>query len=86
MAKTVNLYEAKTNLSRLVEQAAAGEEIVIAKAGKPRAKLVAVPQVKLPRKPGGSEGKIWIAPDFDETPLDIIEAFEGKYSGDDERQ
>jgi prevent-host-death family protein len=40
MTETVNLYDAKTNLSKLVDRAAAGEEIVIAKAGKPKAKLV----------------------------------------------
>ncbi len=80
MATTVNIYEAKTNLSSLVERAANGEEIVIAKAGKPKVKLVPVePRRKLRRVPGGDEGKIWIAPDFDDPlPDDILDAFEGK--------
>jgi len=68
MAKSTNsLYEAKTQLSALVERAAAGEEIVITKHGKPMAKLVAYRPKKAPkRKPGGWEGKIWMAPDFTE--------------------
>lgn len=61
-----NIHEAKTHLSRLVERAAAGEEIIIAKAGKPIARLVAIEKPKPPkRKPGGWKGKVWISPDFD---------------------
>jgi prevent-host-death family protein len=56
-----NLYEAKLNLSRLVDRAAAGEEIVIAKNGKPMVKLVPLPP-KPKRVPGGWEGKVWEAP------------------------
>ncbi|MBM3532989.1 MAG: type II toxin-antitoxin system Phd/YefM family antitoxin [Alphaproteobacteria bacterium] len=80
MSAKVNLYEAKTKLSSLVDRAAAGEEIVIAKGGKPKARLVALEQPKKPlRVPGGDKGKIWIAPDFDDPlPDDILEAFEGK--------
>ena len=64
MGKTVNLYEAKSQLSSLVEEAARGREIVIAKAGVPRARLVPLrPRVR--RRPGGSKGGIWISPDFD---------------------
>jgi len=65
MTKTVNLYEAKTQLSLLVEQAAAGEEIIIAKAGKPMARLVSLTAAMHPRTPGGWEGKVWLAEDFD---------------------
>jgi len=63
----VNLYEAKTQLSSLVERAAKGEEIVIAKAGKPMAKLVSVPlEPQLPRKFGQNLlGITYIADDFD---------------------
>jgi len=70
----VNLYEAKTNLSQLVERAAAGEEIVIAKAGKPRARLV--PLAPAPkRRPGRARGRIRISPDFDAPlPSDIAAA------------
>lgn len=75
----VNLYEAKTSLSALVERAAAGEEIVIAKAGKPKAKLVPLSGVAEPRRPGGWEGKVWVADDFDEAlPVEILAGFGGK--------
>ncbi len=64
---TYNVYEAKTHLSDLIERAAAGEEIIIAKAGKAKVKLVPVAGPKVVREPGGSEGKIhygrgWDAP------------------------
>jgi prevent-host-death family protein len=64
--KQVNMHEAKTQLSRLVDDALAGEEVVIAKAGRPVAKLVAYEPPREPRKPGGWEGKVWISPDFDD--------------------
>jgi prevent-host-death family protein len=71
-----NLYDAKTSLSRLVDRAAAGEEIIIAKAGTPRAKLVPVRASRRPRKPGGWEGRVRIAKDFDAPlPKAIREAF-----------
>jgi prevent-host-death family protein len=68
MANTqVNLYEAKTQLSSLVERAALGEEIIIAKAGKPLAKLVSIAfEHKSPRTPGGNFlGVTYLADDFD---------------------
>jgi prevent-host-death family protein len=78
MAKTLNLYEAKTRLSQLVEEAAAGEEIVIAKAGVPRARLVPLRRKKRPRRPGRTRGKIWISKDFDAPlPPDLLAAFLG---------
>lgn len=77
MPKTVNMHEAKTHLSRLVKEAAAGEEIVIAKAGEPVAKLVAY-KAGGNRVPGAWKGKVWIAPDFDELPPDLLAAFEGE--------
>jgi prevent-host-death family protein len=74
-----NIHEAKTHLSRLVERAAAGEEIVIGKAGKPMAKLVPFKAPRPKRRPGAWKGKVWIAPNFDELPPEIYEAFnEGK--------
>ena len=78
MAKILNLYEAKSRLSSLVEEAAAGREIVIAKFGVPRARLMPLkPRVR--RRPGGSKGKIWIARDFDAPlPDEILDAFEAK--------
>ncbi len=79
--KTVNLYDAKTHLSRLVERAAAGEEIVIAKAGRPRAKLVPFLSDDRPREPGIWKGQVRIADDFDEPlPEDIQAPFEGRGS------
>ncbi len=78
MTKTVNLYEAKTKLSELVERAAKGEEIVIAKAGKPRAKLVPVPVQKGMRPAGLWKGKIAIPENFDDPlPEEVLKAFEG---------
>jgi prevent-host-death family protein len=74
----VNLYEAKTRLSALVEQAAAGAEIIIAKAGKPLAKLVPLGPSRR-RKPGSAKGKIWIGADFDDPlPEPIAGAFNGR--------
>ena len=73
----INVYEAKTHLSKLLERVAEGEELVLGKAGKPMARLVPFREVRQPRKPGRLAGKMWIAPDFDETPEDIIAAFEG---------
>ncbi len=80
MSETVyNLYEAKSSLSRLVDRAAAGEEIIIAKAGKPLAKLTAVSRPARRRKPGGWKGRIFIAKDFDAPlPEEIQSAFEGR--------
>jgi prevent-host-death family protein len=77
MTETVNLYEAKTHLSRLVDRAAQGEEIVIAKAGKPKAKLVPFHQAAVPREPGNLLGITFIAEDFDEPlPPEVRSAFE----------
>jgi len=71
----INVHEAKTNLSKLLERVASGEEIIIAKAGKPVAKLVPYKKLTEPRVPGGWEGQVWIAEDFDELPEDIAAAF-----------
>ena len=76
--KTVNIQEAKTQLSRLLEEAARGEEIIIAKAGRPYVRLVPCLPERAPRILGGWEGRIRISPDFDQTPEDMIAAFEGR--------
>jgi prevent-host-death family protein len=79
MAKMVNIYDAKTQLSALVERAAAGEEIVIAKAGEPRARLVPLPRPSKPRKPAGALRLTHLADDFDAPlPKDLQRAFEGR--------
>jgi prevent-host-death family protein len=76
--RQVNIHEAKTHLSRLVEEAARGDEIIIAKAGKPVARLVAVDGDTAPRHPGLLKGKIWIADDFDAAlPEDVLQSFSG---------
>lgn len=76
MAKPINLYEAKTHLSELVERAAEGEEIVIAKAGKPMARLVSLPRGKGRRSAAFGRnlmGVTYVAPDFeDDIPLDLL--------------
>ena len=77
MTQFVNIHEAKTHLSRLVERAAAGEEIVVAKAGRPMAKLVPYEVRKEPRQLGGWEGRVWIADDFDDEDEEITRMFEG---------
>ena len=74
--KTVNLYEAKTHLSKLIEEASAGDEIIIAKAGKPKVRLVPAEEQRRKRQPGGWEGRVEIAEDFDdELPADILAGF-----------
>jgi prevent-host-death family protein len=78
VSSTVNMHEAKTTLSRLVERALAGEEVVIAKDGKPLVKLVPIRVPEAPRQPGRLRGRLRMAPDFDRTPEDVIDAFEGK--------
>jgi prevent-host-death family protein len=84
MTETVNLYDAKTNLSKLVERAASGEEIIIAKAGKPKARLVPYHAPRKKRVFGQNLlGITYIADDFDgPLPPEIQKYFDGE--GDDE--
>ena len=77
MATTVNVHEAKTPLSRLLEAVEAGEDVVIARAGKPIARLVPVGVRTEPRTPGSWRGRVVIADDFDDTPAELIAAFSG---------
>lgn len=77
--RVYNLYEAKTALSALVDRAAAGEDIIIAKAGVAKVKLVAVRPAGRKRKPGGWEGRVRISEDFDAPlPDELRQAFEGR--------
>lgn len=79
MAQLINLYEAKTNLSQLVDRAAAGEEIVIAKAGRPLARLVPLKARTEARLPGLLKGRIVIGPNFDgPLPNEVAKAFRGE--------
>lgn len=79
--KTVNIHEAKTHLSRLIEAALRGESVVIAKAGKPLVKVVPFdqPAPVAPRRLGFLKGAFTIPPDFDEMGrADIARLFEGR--------
>lgn len=75
---TVNIHEAKTQLSRLLRLVANGEEIIIAKAGEPVAKLVPWQARIERRQPGFWRGQGWIADDFDELPEELAAAFRGE--------
>lgn len=77
MSEQVNVYEAKTRLSQLLEKAAAGDEVVIARNGKPMARLVPFQRGSRTSTFGALRGQIWMAPDFDETPEEILEDFYG---------
>jgi prevent-host-death family protein len=70
-----NISEAKAELSALIEAVQNGNEVIIAKAGKPVARLVAMRGPTRPRTPGSMAGEIWMAPDFDNLPDDMGEAF-----------
>jgi prevent-host-death family protein len=72
---SLSLYTAKTQLSALVDRAAAGEEIVISKYGRPRARLVALAK-RTHRRPGRAKGKMWVAASFDAPlPKRVLAAF-----------
>ena len=79
-----NIHNAKTNLSKLIERAEAGEEVIIARDGKPVVRLAPVaPQVVVARRPdgfpawmGSMRDEIWVAPDFDDYDADIARTFE----------
>ena len=74
----VNVYEAKTNLSKLLNRVEQGEEIVLARGGRPVARLVAYRSRRAPRVPGRLAGQIDMAADFAETPEWLIDAFEAE--------
>jgi prevent-host-death family protein len=76
--QVINIHDAKTQFSKLVEAVSRGDEIVIARAGKPAARLVPIYAKKTVRQPGALKGKLKIADDFDAPlPIDIQSAFEG---------
>lgn len=76
--RTVNIHEAKTHLSRLVEDVRAGEEILIAKAGRPIARLVPMAAARKRRKLGWLQGRFAVPEDFDAPlPANVLVAFEG---------
>ena len=77
MEKSVNVHEAKTHLSRLLERVEAGEEITLARAGRPVARLVPYRARRAPRQPGLWKGKVWLADDWDspEVNAEVAELF-----------
>lgn len=70
-----NIHEAKSQLSKLVEHAMNGEEVIIAKAGRPMVRLVPINPDVSPRQGGQWQGRVHIAEDFDTLPADIAAAF-----------
>lgn len=76
MTVQVNIYDAKTTFSKLIKKAIAGEEIIIARSGKPVAKLVPFQKPGRDRVPGSAKGKVFISQDFDAPlPDDLLKAF-----------
>jgi len=76
---TVDVHATRSQLSRLLDAAAAGEEVIIAKAGKPVARLVPFKEKKEPRKLGTLAGKLHVPDDFDDPlPDDVLADFEGR--------
>jgi prevent-host-death family protein len=75
---TVNIHEAKTHFSRLIEEVSHGKEVIIGKAGKPVAKLVPFKLSQTPRQPGYWRGKVIIKKDFDKLPKQLLAAFKGE--------
>jgi prevent-host-death family protein len=73
--KITNIHEAKSQLSKLVERALEGEEVIIARAGRPVVRLVPVRDNESPRKGGQWKGKVRIADDFDVLPDDVARSF-----------
>lgn len=76
--QVINIHDAKTNLSKLIEKTSTGEEVIISKAGKPVAKLVAYKPKLKPRKPGLWKGKVWVSDDFDDEDPEINKLFYGE--------
>lgn len=73
----VNIHDAKTNLSKLLAQVKNGQEIIIAKSGKPVARLVPYENKPARRVPGSAKGKLFLASDFNESlPEQVLESFE----------
>lgn len=79
MSRQINIYDAKRHFSRLIQDAAAGEEIVIAKSGRPIAKLVPYQPPVAARQPGAWRGRVRIIPDFDKLPGELEAAFRGEH-------
>jgi prevent-host-death family protein len=79
MGRTVNIHEAKTHLSRIVDEVAAGSEVIIARAGKPVARLVPLASTRGRKRLGLLKGRIRVPADFDAPlPDEVLDSFEGR--------
>ncbi len=78
MTEIVNMHQAKSSLSRLVERALAGEDVIIGRNGEPLVRLVPIPKTREPRIPGRMKDKIWISPDFDQMSEEELKDWEGR--------
>lgn len=78
MSEPINIYQAKSQLSRLVDRAAEGEEVIIARHGRPVAKLVPYLPKRAARRLGQFKGQVRVSRDFDELPEGLQAAFEGE--------
>ena len=76
--QVINIHQAKTNLSKLIEKTQNGEDVIIAKAGKPVAKLVFFKEKLKPRKLGFWKGKVWMPDDFNDEDPEINKLFYGE--------
>ncbi len=74
----VNIHDAKTRLSKLIEQVESGDEVIIGRNGRPVARLVAYGSSREARVPGRWAGRVRVADDFDDTPEWLVDAFEGR--------
>jgi prevent-host-death family protein len=78
MTKTINIHEAKTHLSRIIEEVANGAEVIIAKAGEPMARLIPIAAKPRPKNLGLLRGKIKVPDDFNSPVPEVIADFEGR--------
>lgn len=79
MSTVINIHEAKTHLSRIVDEVAAGSEVIIAKAGKPMARLVPLAGAVRPKKLGLLKGQIRVPDDFNQPlPDSVLDEFDGR--------
>jgi prevent-host-death family protein len=77
-SEPVNVYEAETHLSKLIDRAMAGDEVVISRSGKPMVRLVPIAARPPRRTPGSARGRIRLSPDFDDLPEEVTAAFRGE--------
>ncbi len=77
-SQPVNVYQAKTHLSQLIDRALAGEDVVIARNGRPMVRLVPVRVTGKRRMPGAWRGLVQVAEDFDDLPVELAAAFRGE--------